>query len=183
MGTKQLAELAGKTLIERAVETVLRAGVRDIVVVVGHQADSVAAAVQRLQRVRVLVNSDYGSGMASSIKVGIGAIGEEADGVLLVLVDQPLVTASLLRRMLVVFEKKRGEKPIVAAAFRDVVTPPAIFSKEYLGELLRLRGDKGARSVIARHKATLYTEKVGSKAVLADVDTREDLALAQESLF
>ena len=83
--------------------------------------------------------------------------------------------------MLRVFEAG-GARGIVAAAQGDLVTPPAIFSRKYFGELADLRGDQGARSVIERHARDVALVRVRSRRTLTDIDTRDDLEAARELL-
>lgn len=180
-GTKQLAELGGKTLVQRAIDTVPHPDVTDVVIVLGHRADKIATATRVPKGTRFVINEDYREGMASSIRVGILALREDTTGALLLLADQPLVTRSLLRAMVSAFEKG-PEESIVAASHKDLVAPPVIFAKKYFRELAGLRGDQGARSIIEGHKDSVIAVRVKSRAVLADVDTREDLASAQRLL-
>jgi molybdenum cofactor cytidylyltransferase len=181
-GSKQLAEIGGKTLVERALDAIPPGEVGETVVVLGHEADEVGRAIGARRGVRVVVNPDYPSGMASSIRAGILALGKDSEGAMLLLADQPLVTRSLLRRMVRVFEAGGPRGRIVAAAHGDLVTPPVIFSRRYFRELAGLRGDQGARSVIERHIGSLSLVRVRSRATLADVDTIEDLDAARRLL-
>ena len=179
LGTKQLAKIGGKTLLERALDSVPSAQVRETVVVLGHEAEAVAKGMRARTGVKVVVNLGYIGGMSTSIRAGMMALAKDTPGVMLILADQPFVTRSLLRRMLRVFEE--GGK-IVAASHGDLVAPPVIFSKRYFRELAYLRGDEGARSVIERHVASLSRVRVGSKHVLEDIDTREDYDAARRLL-
>jgi len=120
--------------------------------------------------------------MASSIRTGILALAEDADGVLLLLADQPFVTKWFLTRMLGVFESGSSRGKIVAAGYGRLASPPVVFSREYFPELASLHGDQGARSVIERHSSSLSVLKVRAKRVLADVDTSEDLEAARRLL-
>jgi molybdenum cofactor cytidylyltransferase len=182
LGTKQLAEIGGKTLVGRAVDAIPPAQVRETVVVLGHEAQRVARAIGARKGVKVVINDDYRDGMGSSIRTGILALAKDAEGVMLLLADQPSVTRPLLQRMLRVFESADSRGRIVAAAYGQLVTPPVIFSKRYFRELAGLKGDQGARSVIERHARSLSLVKVRSRAVLADVDTGEELEAARRLL-
>jgi molybdenum cofactor cytidylyltransferase len=183
VGTKQLAEIGGKTLVDRVVDAVPPDEVSETVVVLGHGARRVARAVGARKGVRVVINRDYRDGMGTSIRAGILALEKDAAGALLLLADQPFVTRPLLRRMLKVFgsDDSRGGK-IVAAACGDLVAPPVIFPKRYFRELAGLKGDQGARSVIQRHAGSLSLVRVRARSVLADIDTREELEAARRLL-
>jgi len=182
LGTKQLAVIAGKALVERALEAVPRAKVRETVLVLGHEAEAVAKAVGGRKGVKVIVNAVYQEGMGSSIRAGVLAVAPDTKGVLLLLADQPFVGRPLLLRMLKVFEDEMDRGKIVAAAHGDLVTPPVIFPKRYLRELSELGGDRGARSVIERHRALLSLVRVRAKVSLADIDTPADLEAARRLL-
>lgn len=181
LGTKQLARIGGKTLVDRALDSIPAAEVGDIIVVVGHDAAAVAEAVGKRHGVAIVFNSGYREGMASSIRTGMSALSTEANAVMIVLADQPFLTKPLLRRILRAFEA-RGSNGIVAAARGGTVAPPAIFSRKYFGELAELTGDQGAKSVIARHQADASLVNVRSRHTLADVDTQEDIEAARRLL-
>lgn len=180
-GTKQLAKIGGRTLVQRALDVIPAGELRETVVVLGCDAAAVAKAVGRRKGVRVVVNEDYRGGMGSSIRAGVSGLAEDAEGVVILLADQPFVTASLLRRMLAVFEAE-GREGIVAAAHRGEVSPPAIFSRTYFGELAELAGDRGARSIIERHPEDVSLVNVRSRRTLTDIDTRDDLEAARRLL-
>ncbi|HVB95697.1 MAG TPA: nucleotidyltransferase family protein [Nitrososphaerales archaeon] len=180
-GTKQIARIGGKTLVERALDAIPPAEVRETVVVLGHEAASVSNVLRGREGVRVVVNPGYRSGMGGSISAGILALAKDTEGAMLLLADQPFVTRSLLLRMLRTFEQ-RGARGMVAAVQGDVVSPPAIFTKEYFDELAGLRGDQGARSVIQRHAGELLRVRVRSRRALSDIDTWGDFKTARRLL-
>lgn len=176
LGTKQLALIRGKTLVERALDAIPRE-VRETIVVLGYEASAIAEAIGVREGVVVVVNPNYRAGMGGSIRTGVRAVGSDAEGAMVLLSDQPFVTRPLLRRMLREFEK-RGARGIVAASSGGLVSPPAIFSRKYFRELAALRGDQGARSVIGKNTKDVTFVRVRSKRTLADIDTRDDLEAA-----
>jgi molybdenum cofactor cytidylyltransferase len=180
-GTKQLAQIGGATLVERALDAVPTPDVRETVVVVGHDAESVAKTIGARKGVRVVVNAGYRAGMGSSISAGISALVEDTEGAMLLLADQPFVTRTLLRQMLRAFARQ-GASGIVAAAQGDLVSPPAIFSRKYFGQLAGLRGDQGARSVLKENAGDVALVRVRSRRALTDIDTQDDLEAARKLL-
>ena len=87
---KQLLDLGGMTVLARCLETLLAGGVREIVVVVGVNGESVAAEAGRFP-VRIVVNNDPAGDMASSVRVGRAALSATASAVIVALCDYPLV--------------------------------------------------------------------------------------------
>lgn len=164
-------------LVRRAQTTLELSQVDEIVVVVGHRAGLVAKELSGTSA-RVVVNEDYRSGLGTSLKSGVAALGSESRAVVVCLADQPFVTVRLIDR--IVARYRRTGSDVVASASRGLISPPVLFSRRLYGELVELRGDRGAKSVIERHPGY---EKVRVRSdVLLDVDTEEDLRRANAIL-
>jgi CTP:molybdopterin cytidylyltransferase MocA len=172
---KQLAKIAGTSLVRRAAEAALGAGCEPLFVVLGAHAGEVGAELAGLAAERV-ANPAHAEGIASSIRAGVAAAGAatpSCDGALLLLVDQPRVDAALLGRLLGGFRQGGGVRP-VACAYAGRVGVPAVFPRSLFGELAALRGDRGARSVLEARRAELLEVPFPEGAI--DLDTPEDLA-------
>jgi molybdenum cofactor cytidylyltransferase len=177
---KQLLEYEGETLLGRAVRVALETRCRPVVVVLGSCSDELMseARARGAGGARVVVNEAWAEGMASSIRRGLreleAAAHVELDAALLMLCDQPLVSAEILERLVDVYE--RSGRPLVASEYESggerVRGVPALFGRGLFGELSGLRGTEGARRVIARHAAACASIRVPQAAF--DVDTPED---------
>ena len=166
---KQLAELAGETLLERAVRAAREAGCAPVVVVLGALYAEILAYSQ-LGDVVPVINDKWRKGMASSIRLGVRALGfvaKDADGVVLMTCDQPAVTAAHLRALM-----KTGEATASHYAERNGV--PAYLPAAAFAQLMELRGDMGARELL---REAAEVELAHGEL---DVDTTEDLARARE---
>lgn len=104
-------------------------------------------------------NPEAEEGMASSIRAGV-SLAPRGSRILITLCDQPLVTADHLRALIAV------DAPIVATGYSGIAGVPAIFAPHFVPELLALRGDVGARSIIERHGARVIL----FEAAASDVD-------------
>ena len=142
---KQLVMHEGEPLVRRTAVAAAEAGADPVVVVLGSDAEAIAAALTGLLSVRTVVNPEWRTGLASSLAVGLREV--LADGsceaALVTLADQPLVDSTGLARLIRAFD---GEHRIVASAYANTVGVPAIFAREYVDELTRLTGDSGAGS-------------------------------------
>lgn len=166
---KQLVMLGGETLLERAVRVVRGAGCLPVVVVVGAEHGKVLGD-SVLGDVVTVINDKWEEGMASSIQLGVRALGfvaKEAEGVLLMTCDQPAVTAKHLSQLMLKAEVK-------ASRYAGKKGVPAFFPKEYFDRLMELKGDAGARDLLAEAR---YEELEDGEL---DVDTAADLARARE---
>src|SRR6202043_72467 len=104
---KLLAELGGKTLVRIVAEQALASKAQDVIVVTGHQAGQVEKALHGL-KVKFVHNPDFAEGLASSVKVGVAAVADDAAGAVICLGDMPLISARLIDRLIEAFAPDRG---------------------------------------------------------------------------
>jgi molybdenum cofactor cytidylyltransferase len=154
---KQLLEIDGETLLARATR-VAREALHGL-------AGNVVVIVPPSLGVEGLVNHHADEGIASSIRLGVRAC--EGD-VLLVLCDQPRITAAHLRALV------DAHASIAATAYDGILGVPAYFAAAFRDELLALRGDAGARRVIEAHRDLVVAVPFAEAAF--DVDTEADAA-------
>jgi len=166
---KQLLPYRGRTLLRNAAETAVATGCTPIILITGALHQELAEEVRDLP-IQVVHNPDWASGMASSIRTGLGAVPPAPPtAVLIMLTDQPLVTPALLRQL--VAQQQQTHAPIVAAAYGDTLGVPAIFDHYLLPELQQLQGAQGANRLIADRGAAVG--RVAFPAGLLDIDTPE----------
>lgn len=168
--TKQLAHWDNETLVGRAVR-LARAVCGDCsVLVLGSDWERVLAACE--PRPGFFVRNDqYESGMASSIACGVRSVASVADAVLLIMADQPLITAEHLSSL--IQEWSRSADDIIVSEYAGVQGPPVIFPAHCFDKLMHLEGDQGARALLSdpAHSVTGLTFDAAS----IDIDTPEDL--------
>lgn len=167
--TKQLEPLAGKPFVQHAVDAARDAGIEDVVVVVGHDAERVAAAVTGA---RVVVNERHAQGLSASLVAGLDALTEDAEAAVILLADQPGVTAQHVSA-LIAAAAARAE-PILRLRYEDG-PGPALLRTPVWDEVRRLEGDVGARVLIERRPDLVFELPIAAPAPV-DVDTAEDLA-------
>ncbi|MGP8236795.1 MAG: NTP transferase domain-containing protein [Limisphaerales bacterium] len=168
---KQLLPFRGRSLLRHAAETALNSVCRPVVVVLGAFADELQSELAALP-VTVAINPAWADGMASSIRTGLREVASGPDAVVIMLCDQPLVTAGMLDRLVSVH---RGEeRGIVASAYEGTSGVPALFSRKYYRELGLLEGDQGAKKIIVKHENDLA--RISLPEAAFDVDRLEDAA-------
>jgi molybdenum cofactor cytidylyltransferase len=174
---KLLAELGGKALVRIVTEQALASKAKDVIVVTGHQAEQVEKALQGL-KVKFVRNPDFASGLASSVKTGIAAAPENADGAVVCLGDMPLIDAHLIDRLIEAFAPDRGN--LIAVPVSDGRRGnPVLWSRRFFGELMTLDGDIGARHLIAKHGEAVAEVPVEGHGAFLDIDTPQALEEAQ----
>jgi molybdenum cofactor cytidylyltransferase len=168
---KLLLDLDGKPILCHAVDQALGAGLSEIVVVSGHQASKVRAALGE-RPVKVIEAREHRLGMSASLKAGIRALHPKTEAVLVMLGDMPQVSAPLIQRLIAAYNPLEG-RSIVVPTVDGKRGNPVLFDRRYFQEMLALEGDVGARHLIGAHDDQVAELAVDDAAVFTDVDTPE----------
>ena len=144
-GGKQLARLDGRPLLEHALRAMASAPVGDRVVVLGAEAERIAAAVD-LRGARVVLCPGWAEGQSASLRAGIEAAGPRADAVVVTLGDQPRIAARAIAA--VVAARAPDAADAVRATYDGAAGHPVLLERALFGDLRALRGDVGARAVL-----------------------------------
>jgi molybdenum cofactor cytidylyltransferase len=169
---KMLAEVNGEPMLRKTVKNLRGSAVDEIVVVTGHEANAVAAALQGLG-LRTVHNPNYAHGLSSSLRVGVDAAGR-ADALIVCLGDMPRVSAETVDRMIAAFNPTE-HRSIVVPVHKGQFGNPVLWGSEHFARLRTMSGDKGARALIGDMKSEA-TEIEADDGVLIDADTPEALA-------
>jgi molybdenum cofactor cytidylyltransferase len=168
-----VTDKSGRTMIARVVDNVLSSNARPILVVTGHQAESVEHALGG-RPVRYVHAPDYAEGLSASLKAGIAAVAPECAAAVVCLGDMPLVTGRMIDRLLSMYDPNEG-RLIVLPTFRGKQGNPMLWDRRFFAEILQITGDSGARFLVGKHTESLCEVEMADDAVLRDFDTTESL--------
>jgi molybdenum cofactor cytidylyltransferase len=168
---KQLLDLGGKPLVRHVVDAALGSSLDDVVVVVGRASDAVRDILPSDRRLRVVHNTRYAEGQSTSLVAGVEAASEATEAVVVLLGDQPAISADAIDAVVHGYRERRS--PIVQASYSGTPAHPTLVDRTLWPELLAVHGDEGARSVIDRHRPDRTLVEVGG-TVPADIDTEDD---------
>ena len=171
---KQLLMYEGQTLLRRAIHAAEAAGCCPIKVVLGCGVEALQTEVAATTA-QAIVNADWQKGIGTSIRHGVAALLDEnpaTDRVVLMLADQPHVTADTIRAL--DHAQRQTQSPICAAAFEATIGPPVIVTGPFIRALLELPDDRGAKAIWTDHPEALT--KVPRPEAAIDVDTPESYA-------
>jgi len=176
---KQLLPWGGTTLVGRVVRVAWAAKeVTQVIVVVGCQAERVAAAAREATRgkgpLRVVVNLDWRAGQSSSVRRGLSAVAPQAGAAIFLLADQPEVPPYVLD--LLIEHHHRTRAPIVVPTYRGQRGNPTLFDRALFHELDQLEGDTGGRPLIKLYADRVECVAVDTPAILRDIDFPDDVA-------
>ncbi len=175
---KLLADANGQPLVVHAVKAALASQAVEVVVVLGHMAAEVKAAILSgvpQARVRFVTNPDFAEGLSTSVRTGIAALGNEIDAAVVQLGDMPGVNSALLDRLMAAFSPVEGRSicvPTVAGKRGN----PVLWDRRFFAEMANLSGDSGAKHLIGEHADLVCEVEMTGEAAITDIDTPEALA-------
>jgi len=170
---KSLLELNGEPLIRRSARQLLDAGVTQLVVVLGHYAADIEAPLDGLP-VHKVYNPDPDQGLVSSQRLGLQALSDNTDTVIMSLADQPLVTTQDIQTLLLAF----------ASSTKDMLFPfvngqpgnPVLLSARARADILAGESDYGCKEWRQSHSAHTYKFTSDNPHFVTDLDRPEDIA-------
>jgi len=175
--TKLVAEVSGEPIVRRALKAALASRARPVVVVLGHARAAVEAALAGLQAAMV-VNPDFATGIASSLRAGLGALPFDAAAALVLLGDMPEVAPGLIDLLIETFEA-HPDALAVAPSHGGTRGNPVLIARPLFAPAMCLVGDEGARRLLAAlDPGQIIEVDPAGWDVSSDVDTPNDLAAA-----
>ena len=175
---KALVEVNGQLLVERGVAGLRAAGCAPCTVVLGWAAPRVRARAD-LSGAEVVVAGDWDRGQSASVRAGLRSLGRMASGgaavpaVVITLVDQPLVGAQAVRRLV---DAWVGGAAVAVGCVGGRLGNPVLLDRAVWGEVdAALTGDRGAGPWLRRHPERVTRVEIGDVADLMDIDTPQDL--------
>lgn len=172
LGTpKALVEFRGERLVDRGVRTLREGGCHPVVVVLGAATAQVRGAV-------TVRNPRWRTGMGSSLRAGLAALPDDAERVVIALVDQPFVGPEAVRRLV---RAARQGASVAVAAYGGAPRNPVLIAREHFGRVAAMAtGDVGARPFLRAHPELVVAVACDDVGDPADIDTPADLSALRE---
>ena len=170
---KQLLPFNGKPLLEHTLANLRDIKLHEIVVVLGCGANAVRKRVD-LHHIKVVENKNYEQGMGKSLGVGVSALADATDAVLIVLADQPFVRSETYEQL--IDQYRQSDAQIVIPTYRGFRGNPVVLDRSVFSEVMALNGDVGCRAIFGNHSDGITKLAVDDVGILLDIDTKDDFA-------
>lgn len=171
---KCLLELDGVSLLRRQWLALSGAGVQDVVVVLGHYAQRIRQSAPDMP-VQWLLNPDPDAGQESSLRLGLQAMPPEVSAVLVLLADQPLVTAQDMAELIAAYRQRPEPTQLVRPVVDGLPGNPVMFSRSVALQILAGPSSMGGRQWQQEHPEQVHRWHSNNSHYRADVDSPEDL--------
>ena len=172
---KLLIKINKKTMLERMVTTSLNSSADNTVLVLGYQSDIMQEIVND-KNIITTVNQDFAKGLSSSLQCGISALPDDCDAAIIILADMPSIESTVIDNIINSFNPKKNNS-IIIPTFNNKKGNPILLDRKFFPDILRVKGDMGAKDIIVNNKDSILEVPQKNSAVLNDIDTKEDLSL------
>jgi len=176
---KPLLPFGNSTVIDTCLNHLTGAGVEEIVLVVGHRAEDIRKFINSIPT-KFVINPNPDAEMSSSIELGVGAISETANAILITPVDHPAVPSSIIRLLI---ENWRGGAKLIQPEFHGKGGHPVLIDLAFRDELMNLAEESGLRGFFANHRQEVLRLPVDSPFVAQDMDTWDDYLTLHQAVF
>ncbi|WP_439131422.1 nucleotidyltransferase family protein [Polaribacter sp.] len=170
---KQLAKIDEKYLLEITLEKAKKIGLKNTICVLGANAETIKNQVN-FNGIQIIINTNFEEGLSTSMIQGIHYLREKhtnINRVLILLADQPAIQESYLEEMVDLSSKNPSK--IIASTYRKTYGVPALIPSLYFNDLLKIKGDKGAKTFLNSNQCSILSPKKNTN--LIDIDTQEQL--------
>ncbi|HEY7350750.1 MAG TPA: nucleotidyltransferase family protein [Ktedonobacterales bacterium] len=175
---KQLLSYRGTTLLSWTIaQAEASPALDEVLVILGHASDTVLASVT-LGRARPVLNTEFSEGCAASYRAGLAAADQRAEGVMILLSDQPGVDVEAIGRVAAAWRAERGR--IVIASYQGAPGHPLLFDRQLFPDLAALHGDKAAWKLVDQRPDWVRSVEMG-RPLPGDVDTWADYTKLADS--
>ena len=174
---KQLLRLGATTLLDQVTENVRSSRVDEIVLVLGHEAETIKQTIAT-KKLKIVVNEFYREGMGTSLRAGLSALPSEVDAALIVLADQPFVRSTTFDQIIDHYQQNNAQ--IVIPTYRGFRGNPVLLDRSVFAEVTGLTGDIGCRAIFGNHLEGIAKVPVGDVGILLDLDSKDDVARLED---
>ena len=170
---KLLLPYKGRPIVNWVLAAACASQADPVIAVLGHEAEKVDAALQGKRWFLAIHNPLVCGGHVHLVEGSASPLlPKDVDGAIILLGDQPLVTAEIINAMIA--ESVREPDAIIAASYQGRRGNPVLFPRKYFAELEAITGDEGGRSVLARHPEQVRLVEIDDALAGFDVDTPEE---------
>ena len=177
---KLTKEIQGTPLIKHSVESILASSIDELIVVLGHQKETIEKLIDKNKKIKFVYNKNYKNGISSSIQTGLRIISKKMEAFFICLGDMPDVNQNIYNKMIKTklnYNKKlkpNFKKEIFIPTYEKKNGNPVLFTKHMKEKIMQISGDDGAKELIEIYKSKALHIPVKNRGITLDFDIQED---------
>lgn len=173
---KPLIDVGGKTFSQIIVEKLKSAGLRDISIVLGSDAENIKKDLN-IKNIKTIINSNWRGGQISSLKAALKNVSSDTEALVVCLIDHPGVSVTTIDS--IISEYLLGGNDIVIPVYAGRGGHPVVFGRRVFNDLMAASEKSGAREVVRSGKFRVARISLDDPFIRQDLDTPDDYSKAQ----
>jgi molybdenum cofactor cytidylyltransferase len=168
---KLLMPLGNQSVVEHVIDSVKSSKIENIFLVYGKN-ESEFKTISHHKKINLIYNEKYYYGQSMSVKSALNSIGNNFQGIMFLLGDQPFIKTKTINLLIEHFNK--NPLGIIVPTYQGKRGNPVIFSRDFFTQIKNIQGDKGAREVIEKNYNEVIHVPIADSFENFDIDTRKD---------
>jgi len=167
---KLTKKIHGLPLINHSIKNILSSSIDELIIILGHQKDSVEKLIDSNKKIKIVNNDDYKKGIASSIIVGLNNLSKKSDAFFICLGDMPFVNKKVYNKLI----ESINIKEILIPTYKNIRGNPILFSKSMKEKLLNIDGDIGGKKIISKNNDKVHEIIIEEDSITKDLNTKDN---------
>ena len=169
---KLTKEIQGIPLIKHSVKNILFSSIDELIVVLGYQKEIIEKLIDKNEKIKIIFNKDFESGMASSIKTGLDNLSEKSEAFFICLGDMPMVSHDIYNQLI----KSKDNKEIIVPSYKGQQGNPVLFNKSMKEKIMDTMGDVGAKKILELNKDKISNLEINNQSISKSFNTQGDFS-------
>ena len=165
-------EIQGIPLIKHSVKNILASSIDELIVILGYQEDIIEKLIDKNEKIKIIFNKDFESGMASSIKTGLDNLCEKSEAFFICLGDMPMVSHDIYNQLI----KSKDNKEIIVPTYKGQQGNPVLFNKSMKEKIMDTMGDVGAKKILELNKDKISNLEINNQSISKSFNTQGDFS-------
>ena len=165
-------EIQGIPLIKHSVKNILASSIDELIVILGYQKDIIEKLIDKNEKIKIIFNKDFESGMASSIKTGLDNLSEKSEAFFICLGDMPMVSHDIYNQLI----KSKDNKEIIVPIYKGQQGNPVLFNKSMKEKIMDTMGDVGAKKILELNKDKISNLEINNQSISKSFNTQGDFS-------
>ena len=169
---KLTKEIQGIPLIKLSAKNILASSINELIIVLGHQKEIIEKLIAKNEKIKIVFNKNFESGMASSIKTGLNHLSEKSEAFFICLGDMPLVNHNIYNQLI----KSKNNKEIIVPTYKGQQGNPVLFDKSMKEKVIDISGDVGAKKILELNKDKILNLEINDQSITKGFNTQGDFS-------
>ena len=157
-------------LINHSIKNILSSHIDELIIVVGYQKEIIENLIKKNNKIKIIFNKNFKTGMASSIKVGLSLLSKKTEAFFICLGDMPMINKKIYNQLI----SYKNKKDIIVPTYNGIQGNPVLFPKFMKPSIMSINGDVGAKKILEQNKEKILKVKIDDINITRGFNTKND---------